>query len=99
MGNTTTRTAEDASHKEKALSAGMEATVRDRSDGSLKRGPQKRLPDLDVARQPRVKMIDHAGYRYLLHLDGQSCSSRLEQLMTMGSVVLKEEVWVGCDVH
>ena len=33
-------------------------------------------PELDVARQPRVKMADHAGYKYLLHLDGQSCSSR-----------------------
>lgn len=30
-------------------------------------------------------------YRYLLHLDGQSCSSRLEQLLVLNSLVLKEE--------
>jgi hypothetical protein len=34
-------------------------------------------------------MPDHASYKYLVHLDGQSCSSRLEQLLVMGSVVLK----------
>ena len=39
-------------------------------------GGGKPQPELDVARQPRVKMADHAGYKYLLHLDGQSCSSR-----------------------
>ena len=31
---------------------------------------------IDVARQPRVDMHNHAQYKYLLHLDGQSCSSR-----------------------
>ena len=31
---------------------------------------------IDVAKQPRVKMEEHAGFKYLLHLDGQSCSSR-----------------------
>eukprot|EP00955_Chlamydomonas_euryale_P084554 363979-Chlamydomonas_euryale.AAC.5 len=36
-------------------------------------------------------MIDHARYKYLLHLDGQTCSSRLEQLLVMNSVVFKEE--------
>ncbi|KAG1679647.1 hypothetical protein FOA52_006164 [Chlamydomonas sp. UWO 241] len=46
---------------------------------------------LDVASRPKVSMHDHASYRYLVHLDGQSCSSRLEQLLVMGSVVLKEE--------
>lgn len=46
---------------------------------------------IDVRRQPKVPMLNHAGYKYLLHLDGQSCSSRLEQLLVMGSVVLKEE--------
>lgn len=30
-------------------------------------------------------------YKYLLHLDGQSCSSRLEQLLVLNSLVLKEE--------
>eukprot|EP00955_Chlamydomonas_euryale_P082409 363718-Chlamydomonas_euryale.AAC.8 len=46
---------------------------------------------VDVARGPRVPMADHARFKYLLHLDGQTCSSRLEQLLVMGSLVLKEE--------
>lgn len=29
--------------------------------------------------------------RYLLHLDGQACSSRLEQLLPLGSLVFKED--------
>jgi hypothetical protein len=31
---------------------------------------------IDVARQPRVDMLDHAKFKWLLHLDGQTCSSR-----------------------
>ncbi|GAX81868.1 hypothetical protein CEUSTIGMA_g9296.t1, partial [Chlamydomonas eustigma] len=46
---------------------------------------------VDVARQPRIPMLNHARYKYLLHLDGQTCSSRLEQLLVMGSLVMKEE--------
>mmetsp|Transcript_11697 Transcript_11697/g.25086 ORF Transcript_11697/g.25086 Transcript_11697/m.25086 type:complete len:439 (-) Transcript_11697:325-1641(-) len=46
---------------------------------------------IDVAQQPRKSMEEHASYKYLLHLDGQSCSSRLEQLLALGSLVLKEE--------
>ena len=31
---------------------------------------------INVAKQPRIDMVEHAGFKYLLHLDGQSCSSR-----------------------
>ena len=46
---------------------------------------------LDVAKQPKVKQLDQSKFKWLLHLDGQSCSSRLEQIMTMGSLIFKEE--------
>lgn len=36
-------------------------------------------------------MIDHAAYRMLVHLDGQGLSLRLEQLLPLNSVVLREE--------
>ena len=31
---------------------------------------------INVAKQPRIGMAEHAEFKYLLHLDGQSCSSR-----------------------
>ncbi|GIL62973.1 hypothetical protein Vafri_17137 [Volvox africanus] len=46
---------------------------------------------LDVAQQPKRDMMHHASFKWLLHLDGQTCSSRLEQLMVLGSLVVKEE--------
>ncbi len=36
-------------------------------------------------------MLYHSSHKWLLHLDGQSCSSRLEQLLALGSLVVKEE--------
>lgn len=36
-------------------------------------------------------LVDHAAYKYLLHVDGQGLSSRLEQLLPLRSLVLKEE--------
>lgn len=41
--------------------------------------------------QPKESLDYHAAQRWLLHLDGQTCSSRLEQLLPLGSLVLKEE--------
>lgn len=32
---------------------------------------------MDVGFEPKHTMAHHAGFRYLLHLDGQTCSSRL----------------------
>ncbi len=36
-------------------------------------------------------MSDHAQYKYLVHVDGQGLSSRLDQLLPLGSLVVKEE--------
>ncbi|KAG2485477.1 hypothetical protein HYH03_015752 [Edaphochlamys debaryana] len=46
---------------------------------------------IDVRSGPRVSLSKHAAYKYLLHLDGQATSSRLEQLMPLRSLILKEE--------
>lgn len=46
---------------------------------------------LDVDVQGRMPMRRHGQFRFLAHLDGQGLSSRLEQLLTLGSVVFKEE--------
>ncbi|GLC45641.1 hypothetical protein PLESTB_001789300 [Pleodorina starrii] len=52
----------------------------------------RRHPELlDVKSGPRVSLEKHAQYKYLLHLDGQALSSRLEQLLPLRSLVLKEE--------
>ncbi|KAG2441464.1 hypothetical protein HXX76_003086 [Chlamydomonas incerta] len=53
------------------------------------RGRHKDL--LDVKSGPRVSLAKHAAYKYLLHLDGQALSSRLEQLMPLGSLIFKED--------
>ncbi len=36
-------------------------------------------------------MLEHARYKFLVHLDGQGLSSRLDQLLPLGSLVFKEE--------
>ncbi|GFR44984.1 hypothetical protein Agub_g6258, partial [Astrephomene gubernaculifera] len=46
---------------------------------------------MDVKSGPRVSYSKHAEFKYLLHLDGQALSSRLEQLLPLRSLVLKEE--------
>ncbi|GLI70499.1 hypothetical protein VaNZ11_015405 [Volvox africanus] len=52
----------------------------------------RRYPDLlDVKSGPRVSLEKHAAYKYLLHLDGQALSSRLEQLLPLRSLILKED--------
>eukprot|EP00929_Paragymnodinium_shiwhaense_P061128 TRINITY_DN30526_c0_g1_i1.p1 TRINITY_DN30526_c0_g1~~TRINITY_DN30526_c0_g1_i1.p1 ORF type:complete len:456 (+),score=93.35 TRINITY_DN30526_c0_g1_i1:95-1462(+) len=38
-----------------------------------------------------VSIPEHARFRYLLHLDGTAGSTRLVKLLTLGSVVLKQE--------
>ncbi|PNW71171.1 hypothetical protein CHLRE_16g694750v5 [Chlamydomonas reinhardtii] len=46
---------------------------------------------LDVSKDRLMPMDHHARYKYLLHVDGQGLSSKLEFLLTMGSLVLKED--------
>ena len=38
---------------------------------------------------------DWARRRYLVHMDGQACSSKLEQALPLGSLVFKEESGLG----
>ncbi|GAX76168.1 hypothetical protein CEUSTIGMA_g3612.t1 [Chlamydomonas eustigma] len=47
--------------------------------------------DLDIGSGGHIKMLDHAQYKYLVHLDGQGLSSRLDQLLPLNSLVFKEE--------
>ncbi|PNH04583.1 hypothetical protein TSOC_009222 [Tetrabaena socialis] len=56
----------------------------------------KELADKDKARMDvtfrrRVTMQKHTEYKYLVNLDGQGISSRLEQLLPLGSVVFKQQ--------
>eukprot|EP00798_Chlamydomonas_sp_ICE-L_P031124 gene31124-6260_t len=44
-----------------------------------------------IAGSYRIPMMDHAKYRWLLQLDGQGLSSKLDQLFALGSLVFKEE--------
>ncbi|GFR44982.1 hypothetical protein Agub_g6256, partial [Astrephomene gubernaculifera] len=46
---------------------------------------------LDINKDRHVPMEQHADWRYLLHVDGQGLSSKLEVLLTLGSLVMKEE--------
>ncbi|PNH05443.1 KDEL motif-containing protein 1 [Tetrabaena socialis] len=55
------------------------------------RGANRSGLPIDVAQQPKRDMLYHASNKLLLHLDGQTCSSRLEQLLVLGSCVVKEE--------
>ncbi|PNH12007.1 KDEL motif-containing protein 1 [Tetrabaena socialis] len=54
---------------------------------AARRHPQR----IDVKSGPRVTLSKHAAYKYLLHLDGQALSSRLEQLLPLRSLILKED--------
>ena len=50
-----------------------------------------------LATHTQVSMKDHAAYKYLLHLDGNSASNRLQQLLALNSVVIKQAslYWAG----
>ena len=41
--------------------------------------------------QKFVPILDHPKWKYLISTDGFSCSNRLDKLMMLGSVVLKQE--------
>jgi hypothetical protein len=41
--------------------------------------------------QGNVPLVDWAAWRWLAHVDGISCSCRLEKLLSLGSLLLKEE--------
>ncbi|KAG2485476.1 hypothetical protein HYH03_015751 [Edaphochlamys debaryana] len=46
---------------------------------------------LDISLYHHVPFDEHAKWKYLLHVDGQGLSSKLEFLLTLGSLVFKEE--------
>jgi hypothetical protein len=37
------------------------------------------------------ELVDWAQFRYVAHVDGISCSCRLEKLLALGSLLIKEE--------
>ena len=66
------------------------------------KGADKDLYDIDMVGgydpkykyANKVEMFDHAAYKYLVHIDGSTVSSRFMKLLAMNSVVLKHEsVW------
>ncbi|KAG2441465.1 hypothetical protein HXX76_003087 [Chlamydomonas incerta] len=46
---------------------------------------------LDVSKDRFLPMDQHSRYKYVLHVDGQGLSSKLEFLLALGSLVLKED--------
>ncbi|KAG1677239.1 hypothetical protein FOA52_013438 [Chlamydomonas sp. UWO 241] len=52
--------------------------------------PEQRA-DFDVRIDGFVTMEHHASFKYLVHLDGQGLSSRLDQLLPLKAMVMKEE--------
>ena len=44
-----------------------------------------------LERAERVPLREHANYRFLVHLDGYTASSRLQSLLATNSVVLKQD--------
>jgi len=46
---------------------------------------------MDVSNGGKIAMADHAKYKYLVHMDGQGLSSRLDQLLPLNSLIFKEE--------
>lgn len=61
--------------------------VMDLLDAKVTNAPE----ELKLPVAPRIKMRDHAQYKYLLSLDGFAASSRLGKLFQSNSLVLKEE--------
>jgi hypothetical protein len=45
---------------------------------------------VNIAHHPRVSMMDHSKFKYLIHLDAAAWSSRPDQLLPLGAGVFKE---------
>ncbi|KAG2454232.1 hypothetical protein HYH02_001266 [Chlamydomonas schloesseri] len=56
----------------------------------IRKMPDKDPDRIDVSFRAKVPMLRHTEYKYLINLEGQGISSRLEQLLPMGSAVFKE---------
>lgn len=46
---------------------------------------------MNVKSAPRLPMHRHGQYKYLVHLDGQALSSRMDLLLPLNSLIFKEE--------
>lgn len=46
---------------------------------------------MNVKSGPRLAMHRHGQYKYLVHLDGQALSSRMDLLLPLNSLIFKEE--------
>lgn len=46
---------------------------------------------VDIAGGPQVPMAEWIKYKYVVHIDGFTCSSKLWQELSLGSLVFKEE--------
>ncbi len=51
---------------------------------------------LNISNNRWMPLSDWAQYRYVAHVDGISCSSRLEKLLALGSLVAKEDSGYRC---
>ena len=77
----------------------MMLPLRLKASTETKKGPDAKLFDIDMVGgyvpgykyADKVEMFDHAAYKYLVHLDGSTVSSRLMKLLAANSVVLKHE--------
>ncbi|KAG2425555.1 hypothetical protein HXX76_013599 [Chlamydomonas incerta] len=56
----------------------------------IRKMPEKDPTRIDVSFRAKVPMLRHSEYKYLVNLEGQGISSRLEQLLPMSSAVFKE---------
>ncbi|KAG2496588.1 hypothetical protein HYH03_005410 [Edaphochlamys debaryana] len=81
----------DASHRSSRQSDLEFPTDKAAHAMEVDRAGTKRGWWIDVSLHGKVPFMDHTLYRYLVHLDGVALSSRLEQLLTLGSLVVKEE--------
>lgn len=75
-----------SAHPRLPLSRGTSAAPR-RSQWAQHRND----PRLLITEDFQIPLTQWADYRWLVHVDGITCSSRLEKLLSLGSLVLREE--------
>ncbi|KAG2489399.1 hypothetical protein HYH03_012040 [Edaphochlamys debaryana] len=56
----------------------------------VKRFGSKHRERIDVSFEGKRSMLNHTAFKYVVNLEGQGISSRLEQLLPLGSLVFKE---------
>eukprot|EP00195_Chlamydomonas_chlamydogama_P008851 CAMPEP_0202897950 /NCGR_PEP_ID=MMETSP1392-20130828/6577_1 /ASSEMBLY_ACC=CAM_ASM_000868 /TAXON_ID=225041 /ORGANISM="Chlamydomonas chlamydogama, Strain SAG 11-48b" /LENGTH=391 /DNA_ID=CAMNT_0049583727 /DNA_START=248 /DNA_END=1424 /DNA_ORIENTATION=- len=84
-------TARRGAHGEKICQEDSESTTACRVRTHLIQWAANHTQHMDIRSAPKLPLTEHARYKYLLHVDGQALSSRMEQLLPMNSLVFKEE--------